>query len=401
MTREFTIGELTVDRFLERHWQKKPLLVRQAIADLPALASKDAVLDLAVRSGGHARLIRKAEQGSDWKLDRGPFGGDAFDHLPDRGWTVLVQEADRRVPALAELLERFRFVPNWRLDDVMVSYAADGGGVGPHIDRYDVFLIQFAGTRRWRIGSEPLTEVRLQPGTDYPVLATFEPDHEWLLEPGDMLYLPPSVAHDGVAVGECVTCSIGFSVPDPRELYGAYLRQLGPDAYEQVRYRDVGAGRPSRLGEIASEARRRLREGALVLLDRPGEFDRFLGRHLTRPLRGELPPDESLRIDSVERLRELLSEGASLQRSAPSQSAWFADGEGTVWLFVGGEEYPLGPECEEAAERICGATRLDLAALLPFLDDEALAGVLLDVVLRGFLRLVPASIRPGGHPRRD
>jgi len=396
-----TIGMLTIDRFLEQHWQKKPLLVRQALSDLPALATRDEVVDLAVRSGGHARLIRRPESGSDWTLHRGPFKKETFDSLPPGGWTVLVQEADRRVPALAELLERFRFVPNWRLDDVMVSYAADGGGVGPHVDRYDVFLIQVAGSRRWRIGTEPLTEVRLQPGTDYPVLATFEPDREWVLEPGDMLYLPPLVPHDGVGIGECVTCSIGFSVPDPRELYAAYLRQLGPEAYGQVRYRDAGADRPSRLGEIAADARRRLREGALVLLDRPGEFDRFVGRHLTRPLRGEVVPDESLRVDSVERLRGLLRAGASFHRSAPSHFAWFADGDDAVLLFVGGEEYLLGPGRKDVAELICGATKLDSAALLPLLADETLVGLLLDLGLRGFLRPTPASSDPDDHAGRD
>jgi 50S ribosomal protein L16 3-hydroxylase len=390
---------LTVDCFLDRHWQKKPLLVRQALTDLPAPASRDQVINLALHSGGHARLIRRPEPGSDWTLRRGPFKKETFDSLPPDGWTVLVQEADRQVPALAELLERFRFVPNWRLDDVMVSYATDGGGVGPHVDRYDVFLIQVAGSRRWRIGSEPLTEVRLQPGTDYPVLATFEPDDEWVLEPGDVLYLPPLVPHDGVALGECVTCSIGFSVPDPRELYAAYLRQLRPEAYEQVRYRDPGLDRPSRLGEIAADARRRLREGALVLLDRPGEFDRFLGRHLTRPLRGEVLPDESLRIDSVERLRELLRAGSSFERSAPSHFAWYADGDDAVWLFVGGEEYPLGPGREDAAELFCGATKLDSAALLPVLADDSLVGLLLDLVLRGFLRRAP-GVHPPERPRR-
>ena len=159
--------KLTVDRFLEQNWQKEPLLVREALVDLPALASRDEVVDLAVHAGGHARLIRRPGPGPDWTLSRGPFKKETFDSLPPDGWTVLVQEADRHVPALAELLERFRFVPNWRLDDVMVSYATDGGGVGPHVDRYDVFLIQVAGSRRWRIGSEPLTEARLQPGTNF------------------------------------------------------------------------------------------------------------------------------------------------------------------------------------------------------------------------------------------
>jgi 50S ribosomal protein L16 3-hydroxylase len=385
------IGDLTVDRFLERHWQKTPLLVRKGLDDLPALASRSGVLDLAMRPGVDARLIRRPEPGTDWTLDRGPFERESFDRLPDEGWTVLVQEVDRHVPALAELLERFRFVPNWRLDDVMASYATDGGGVGPHVDRYDVFLVQVAGSRRWRIGTEPLTDARLRPGTDYPVLAAFEPDQEWVLEPGDVLYLPPGIPHDGVAIGDCVTCSIGFSVPDPRELYAAYLRQLGPGAYEQVRYRDSGLERPSRLGEIASAARWRLRDGARQLFERPEEFDRFLGRHLTRLLRGEVFADGNLQIDSVGGLRDLLRAGVVLRRSAPSHFAWYTDGDDAVWLFVGGEEYPLGPGREAVAELICGDTKLDSAALRSQLADESLAGVLLDLVLRGFLVGAPTE----------
>jgi 50S ribosomal protein L16 3-hydroxylase len=299
---------------------------------------------------------------------------------------LLVQEADRLVPALATLLEQFRFVPNWRLDDVMVSYATDGGGVGPHVDRYGVFLIQAAGCRQWRIGSEPLVEVYLQPGIEHPVLAEFEPDHEWLLRAGDMLYLPPGVAHDGVALGECVTYSVGFRVPDPRELCAGFLRQLAPAAFEESRYTDPGLSPPQQLGEIPADARRRLRDAAQGLFERPGEFDRWIGRFVTRPLRGPVLGGDAAIIDTTECLSRLLRRGAVLRRSAPSHFAWYRDDDERVWLFVGGEEYPLGCEHGAAAELLCGRMTLDGSTLRPHLADEGFVGVLLDLILRGFLR---------------
>ena len=199
------LGGLTPQAFLKRYWQQQPLLVRGAVPNITAPLSTDALFALACESSVISRLITTPSDDASWSIRRGPFNPRGFEALPARGWTLLIQEADRHVEACAALLERFRFVPNWRVDDVMVSYATDGGGVGPHIDRYDVFLIQAQGRRRWRIASEPLEDERLVPGVELPVLAEFEHDREWVLEPGDALYLPPGIAHEGVAMGECAT----------------------------------------------------------------------------------------------------------------------------------------------------------------------------------------------------
>jgi len=380
------LGGLTTERFLERHWQKRPLLVRGAIADHALPTSRDEITALACRSGINARLIVGSEIAEDWSVRSGPFTPEDLDALPGHGWTVLVQEVDRHLPVFAELLDRFRFVPNWRIDDVMVSYAADGGGVGPHIDRYDVFLLQAAGRRRWRITSTPVTDESLVPGVELPLLANFEPDEEWLLEPGDLLYLPPRLGHDGVADGECVTCSIGFRVPDPRELCARYITQLSPQAFDAIRYADPDLQKPEHLGEIPAAARRRLRESVQRLFADESEFDRWVGRFVTAPLRGA--PSGPVELITPSEIRSRLAGGAVLTRSAPAHFAWQRDDDGTVRLFVGGEDYPLGRGQETFAELLCGRELLDEAALAPHPNHEA---ILVDLLLRGFLRGIPSG----------
>jgi 50S ribosomal protein L16 3-hydroxylase len=200
------LGGLTPETFMRRHWQKKPLLIRQALDHAADVLPRSELLALAAQEGVESRLIRQGAKG--WSLRHGPFERRQLPAFKQPRWTLLVQGVDLHWPAAHRLLRQFRFVPDARLDDAMVSFATDGGGVGPHTDSYDVFLLQLQGRRRWRIGRQ--ADPRLQGGVPLKILANFVPEQEWLLEPGDMLYLPPGWAHDGQAVGECMTCSIGF-----------------------------------------------------------------------------------------------------------------------------------------------------------------------------------------------
>ncbi|WP_418315294.1 JmjC domain-containing protein [Piscinibacter sakaiensis] len=201
------LGGLSPQQFMRRHWQKNPLLVRQAVPEIVAPVDRAELFTLAARNDVESRLVRHGESG--WQLRQGPLPRTALPPSKQPGWTLLVQGLDLYLPSAHELLSRFRFVPDARLDDLMVSYASDGGGVGPHVDSYDVFLLQVQGRRRWRIGR--VTDPQLVDGLPLKILRNFVAEQEWLLEPGDMLYLPPGWAHDGVAVGgDCMTCSIGF-----------------------------------------------------------------------------------------------------------------------------------------------------------------------------------------------
>jgi 50S ribosomal protein L16 3-hydroxylase len=217
------LGGLSPRRFMRRHWQKKPLLVRQALSMARPFVTRAELFALAGRDDVESRLVEHAADGT-WQLRHGPFARRALPALRRPRWSLLVQGLDLHLDAAHALLQRFRFVPDARLDDVMVSYASDGGGVGPHFDSYDVFLLQIHGRRRWRIGR--LRNPQLQPDVPLRILAHLQPEQEWLLEPGDMLYLPPRWAHDGIAEGECSTCSIGFRAPARDELGRALLQRL-------------------------------------------------------------------------------------------------------------------------------------------------------------------------------
>ena len=224
------LANLTPAQFMKRHWQKKPLLIRQAIPNMKPLIDRASLLDMVENEDVESRLI--VRQGEKWTLKKGPLNRKSLPPLKKPDWTVLIQGVDLHNDAVHSLLQQFRFVPDARLDDLMISYATEGGGVGPHFDSYDVFLLQAQGQRKWRIGRQEKFE--LQEGVPLKILKTFKPEAEFLLNPGDMLYLPPGYAHDGIAVGECMTYSIGFKVPRSAELASELLMGLSEEVAEKA-----------------------------------------------------------------------------------------------------------------------------------------------------------------------
>ena len=235
------LGEHTVARFMREAWQRRPLLIRQALPGFRPPVRREQLFELAARDDVESRCV-SAFRGR-WRLAHGPFERGSLPAITRRQWTLLVQGLDLHLPAAHDLLQRFRFVSDARLDDLMASYATDGGGVGPHIDSYDVFLIQAHGRRRWRISRQ--RDLALVPGLPLKILADFRPSAEYVLEPGDLLYLPPGVAHDGVALGECITLSVGFRAPAWQELAEPWFLQQADRARLAGRYGDPGA-RPTR-----------------------------------------------------------------------------------------------------------------------------------------------------------
>jgi len=280
------LGGLSPQTFMRRHWQRKPLLIRQAIPGIQAPLERAALFNLAGLPHVQSRLVVGADagRGAGWTLRHGPFTRRALPALKTPGWTLLVQGVDLLAEPVHDLLNCFRFVPDARLDDVMVSYASPGGGVGPHVDSYDVFLLQVHGRRRWRIGRQK--DLSLQDGVPLKILRHFEPEQSYDLEPGDMLYLPPRYAHDGVALDECMTYSIGFKAPSTGDLAAELLQRLSQDAPEvlgSALYRDPEqdaaqepAAIPDALAQFARQALERALQDPLVLA-------RNLGEHLTEP----------------------------------------------------------------------------------------------------------------------
>lgn len=256
------LGGMTPARFMQRHWQKKPLLIRNAFPGFQPLLTRPELFALAAQESVESRLIVHKPAG--WQLRHGPFARTAFPPLKQKRWTLLVQGVDLHLDAAHDLLGRFRFVPDARLDDLMISWASDGGGVGPHFDSYDVFLLQASGQRLWRIGRQK--DLSLEPDVPLKILSNFEPEQEHLLNPGDMLYLPPRWAHDGIAVGDdCMTYSAGFRVPQRGGLAGELLQRMADEFEDSTLYRDPGqeatdhpAAMPSSLEAFAAEALQRM-----------------------------------------------------------------------------------------------------------------------------------------------
>ncbi len=278
------LGGITPAQFMRRHWQKKPLLVRQAIASFMPPVGRQELFALAAQETVESRLVQQ-KKGA-WSLRHGPFARRALPPLATPDWTLLVQGVDLHDDAVHALLQQFRFVPQARLDDLMISYATDGGGVGPHFDSYDVFLLQAHGRRRWRIGRQK--DLALKDGIPLKILENFEPEQEFVLEPGDMLYLPPRWAHDGIAEGECMTYSIGFRSPSRTGLAQDLLTRLsdGPDeegALSPHLYRDPAQDAADRPGEIPAALLDFARDALARALAAPLALERALGESLTEP----------------------------------------------------------------------------------------------------------------------
>ena len=276
------LGGISPERFMKQYWHKKPLLVRQAIPQVQPVMGRTELFELAARDEVQSRLV--IQDGGSWRLKHGPFQRRALPPLKRPGWTLLVQGVDLQQELAHALVQAFRFVPDCRLDDLMISFATDGGGVGPHFDSYDVFLLQVQGRRRWRIGRQK--DLSLQADVPLKILAHFAPEQEFLLEAGDMLYLPPRYAHDGVAVGDCMTCSIGFRAPQQGELARELLQRLADDAPELVGdslYRDPHQPATLSPAEIPMAVQTFAREAILRVLQDPLALARTLGELLTEP----------------------------------------------------------------------------------------------------------------------
>jgi 50S ribosomal protein L16 3-hydroxylase len=282
-------------RFLAEYWQRRPLLLRGALPGFRCPLPAEELAGLACEPHVESRLVLERGTQGPWELRHGPFDEQGLAALPEDHWTLLVQDVDKHVPEVAALLDAFAFIPDWRLDDVMISYAADQGSVGPHVDEYDVFLIQAEGTRRWRIDAAPDPDLTCLPGLDLRILERFTATDDWLLNPGDCLYLPPGVPHWGIAEGECMTWSVGLRAPAWRDLAADWCEHQGARALPIGRYRDPGLRPQTHRGEICPEVFAQVRstlEQALTGAESDA-FRTWLGALLTEP-------KEHLRLDPAE-----------------------------------------------------------------------------------------------------
>ena len=335
---------LNPDRFVRDYWQQRPLLLRQALPGFTCTLEPDELAGLACEEGVESRLVLEKAGQSPWEVRHGPFDEATFSGLPESHWTLLVQDVDKHDPEVARLLDQFRFLPDWRLDDVMISFAADQGSVGPHVDDYDVFLYQARGRRRWRIHTRPVAEDEFIAGLDLRILPEFEAESEWLLEPGDLLYLPPRIAHWGIAEGECMTCSVGFRAPSHRELVSAWCDELLQQRVGAERYRDpqmltLGAG--AEIDTAAMAEIHRLLEDAIA--SDPEQQRRWFGRFITETKPNLQVEPRSQPLEPLEFLNRYRVQQVLL-RNPYTRFAFSRGSQGQDSLFGNGREYLLASE---------------------------------------------------------
>lgn len=350
------LGDITPAQFLRDYWHKKPLLIRQAIPGFQPLLSMAELADLAARDDVESRLV--SQTAGTWAMQQGPF--ETLPAIGQEKRTLLVQGVNLNNAAADTLLRRFRFIPDARLDDLMISVAGDGGGVGPHFDSYDVFLLQAKGQRRWSISAQK--DLSLVEGLPLKILSKFKPTEEFVLEPGDMLYLPPHYAHDGVAVGDCQTYSIGFRSPSYQELGEAFLQFMADSIDLPGRYADPDLEPAKNPAEIPKHMLATIAEEMNKVRFTEDDVTIFLGEHLSEPkhnvfFRGPAKPLTPARF-AVSAGKK----GVSLSR----KTQMLYRGK---HVFINGESFAIGRADKTTLELLANQRALDGAALAVASED--------------------------------
>ncbi len=373
---------MTVTEFLRDYWQKQPLLIRQAFPQFNGLLKPQQLIAMACAEDAQARLV--TQRRGQWQLQHGPFKTTQFDKLGDSGWTVLVQGVNHVLPAAAELLKHFSFIPHARLDDLMVSYASTGGGVGPHFDSYDVFLLQGSGHRRWQISAQQ--DRTLVDGAPLKILRHFEPEQEWVLAPGDMLYLPPHYAHNGIAEDDCMTYSIGFRTPAYQELAEQFLVYLQDRVCLDGMYADPGLKAQKHPSEIGSDMLHQVEK--IIRQVQWGERDiaDFIGCYLSEPKPHIFfdPPAKPLNRARFEQALQTRGVALALKSQMLCHNST---------VFINGTAHTVGKNTYRALRILADTRRLDPTDKLP---PEAL-DVLYQWHADGYIAFVANTRKPLPH----
>lgn len=371
-TLDTLLGGLATKDFLEHYWQKKPLLVRQAIPGFGAMIDRQGLLDLACREDAESRLVRQSR--GRWQVDYGPQSPELLASLPKRDWTVLVQGVNLLSPDADTLMRAFDFIPYARLDDLMVSFAPKGGGVGPHFDSYDVFLIQGLGRRRWEIGAQQ--DQTLVPDAPLRILKNFRPEDTWDLDPGDMLYLPPQYAHNGVALTDCMTWSVGFRAYPAQDIAMQFLSYLQDRLELEGVYADPNLKPTDQPGKIPGRMMKRFKAMLRAVRWNDSDIENFVGTYLSEP-KLNVFFDPPRRPPSLSRFADLSTrQGLLLDRR-------------TSLLYRKNSFFMNGEHVEVARDYLPTLRALaDRRALPPgFSADETLLLLLHEWLRAGYLRL--------------
>lgn len=372
---------MPVAEFLRDYWQKKPLLIRQAFPDYQAPLNPEDLAGIACEEGVLARLIKHDRKKDVYSVETGPFKESIFPKLPKKDWTLLVQDMDKWDGDVRQLLGSFDFLPRWRIDDVMISFAAPGGSVGAHIDQYDVFLLQAYGQRRWEIDTDPKADKTFRKNTELKLLENFDASIAWVLEPGDMLYLPPGVPHHGEAVDACMTFSIGMRAPSHAELLNDWADGLFERVSEDVRYSDKKLDVVKDSGEIdAATCDRVLDIFKQHVPDSKAAAALFFGKFVTT-YRNSMEISPAPKIPKPEKIIERLAKGDVLAAHPFARWAWCKDGKDGI-LFVQGHSFAT---TQAVASRLASAESISAKAFAALPASEH--GLIFELIERGYLVL--------------
>ena len=375
------LGDLSKQDFLTNYWQQKPLVIRGAFADFEMPFSAEELAGLACDTDAPSRIIVEKGLAPDfkpWTTKHSPFTDEDFINTPDTHWSFLVNDLERYIPELGNLIEPFRFIPDWRIDDLMVSYATDQGSVGPHVDEYDVFLIQGQGKRRWQVITQENYPKEILDDIDLAILKEFEADEEWLLETGDMLYLPPNMPHYGIAEGECFTFSVGFRAPSTLELTQSWLESFSDDKQSDTelnkRFGDAGRKLQQHPGEISANDLQKLSNQIISAVEKQQQnLPLFIGKHLTET-RGD---NDSKKPNDIQILKNQDYERESWLRIA------YIESPETLHLFAAGTHLELPLSEKTAVQELCENYYYTAESLQTLLQDKGFKGLFQQLLTLG------------------
>lgn len=381
------LNNLTAEEFIRDYWQKKPLLVRQGFKDLNQQIDADLLAGLALEGEVESRIVQHHVESDQWELHHGPFNAEDFQNFPEKHWTLLVQSVDQFLPFWSQFLDNFSFIPHWRIDDIMISYAVDQGSVGPHTDQYDVFLIQAEGKRRWQVGPKADETTQMLPHPTLRLLAEMACEEEWILEPGDLLYLPPKFAHHGIAEGECVTVSVGFRAPDMASIIREFGEYTIDFAIHEEAIGDADLDPQENPGWINPEKIESIQKALITALSDKNHFQRWFAEYVSQP---KLEPsyDETPVVSDFSDLIQSIKNIDHCYRDEGTRFAYIGLNEQTPeQFFINGDYWPVPNQGQKMLLVLCQSRTINCDKLIPTLVNDQCEQFLLRLFQEGFLFL--------------
>ena len=378
-------GDISIEVFLRDYWQKKPLLIRNAFPDFESPITPDELAGLACETDTARIVIEKGGKHA-WEVRHGAFDDADFTNLPETHWTLLVNDTDQHLAELKAVMEPFRFIPDWRIDDLMISFAVDGGSVGPHVDEYDVFLIQAQGQRRWQITTQPAKPDNFLAGLDLRIMRDFEVEQEWVVNPGDMLYLPPNVPHYGVALNECMTYSVGFRAPSQAEMLENLVENLLEDPRLKQRFNDSERECQAHPGELTAGDMERLIDFVVDALPQDTQaLQLWLGKYLSQPKVDNNDTLEPSCLSKAE-LIKLINRRVTFEKSPGIRFLYFINDD-EICLFANGTLHRAAAEQLQFIQYLCNTTIFKHNSYKTYLQDKNALELWRDLLEAGLINI--------------